>query len=153
MNVGESGGQEVDLNLAPIIDCFTVLITFLLVSASFLTLNAIDVGIAANGEAPPELASSEPPVSMEVRVGPARSIEVRISGGPQGLDLALPVAAQADGQFDLVGLARTLEESKEKWPSVQDASVSADPGVRYKDLIRVIEGVKKLLPKVFISGS
>ena len=29
----ESGGQDFDLNLAPIIDCFTVLITFMLVHA------------------------------------------------------------------------------------------------------------------------
>jgi biopolymer transport protein ExbD len=37
---GGGNGQEVELNITPIIDCFTVLITFLLASASFLSLHS-----------------------------------------------------------------------------------------------------------------
>jgi biopolymer transport protein ExbD len=40
---GESGkkSREFDLNLAPIIDCLTVLITFLLASAAFLAIGQL----------------------------------------------------------------------------------------------------------------
>ena len=42
-NLGNSSGQDVDLNITPIIDCFTVLITFLLASASFLSIGFFEV--------------------------------------------------------------------------------------------------------------
>ena len=37
---------DFELNLAPIIDCFTVLIAFILISASFASINILDAGIA-----------------------------------------------------------------------------------------------------------
>jgi biopolymer transport protein ExbD len=47
MSVGGGNSQDADINLAPIIDCFTVLIAFMLVSASFLSIGVLDAGIAA----------------------------------------------------------------------------------------------------------
>ena len=41
--------KDFDLNLAPIIDCMTVLITFMLASASFLSIGILDAGVAAAG--------------------------------------------------------------------------------------------------------
>ena len=46
-NFEGSGGQDFELNLASLIDCFTVLITFLLASASFLSVGILDAGVAA----------------------------------------------------------------------------------------------------------
>ena len=40
-----AGETDFELNLASIIDCFTVLITYLLVSASFISLGILDVSV------------------------------------------------------------------------------------------------------------
>ena len=45
---GDDGVElDFDLNLAPIIDCFTVLITFLLISASYISINIIEASVAS----------------------------------------------------------------------------------------------------------
>ncbi|RYZ61531.1 MAG: hypothetical protein EOP09_19835, partial [Proteobacteria bacterium] len=62
---GGAGSLEFDLNLAPIIDCFTVLITFLLVSASFLSVSIFDAGftpVEQMGDTTP------PPITIQVMV-------------------------------------------------------------------------------------
>jgi biopolymer transport protein ExbD len=41
--------QEIELNITPIIDCFTVLITFLLASACFLNIGFFDTEISGSG--------------------------------------------------------------------------------------------------------
>src|ERR1700722_16150519 len=38
---------DFELNIASVIDCFTVLIVYLLLSASFITLGVLDVQVAA----------------------------------------------------------------------------------------------------------
>jgi len=47
-NFGSSNSQDVDINITPIIDCFTVLITFLLASASFLSIGCFEVSTPGN---------------------------------------------------------------------------------------------------------
>lgn len=54
----KGGSQDFDINLAPIIDCFTVLITFMLVSASFLAIGIFDAGVEAAGTS---AANTKPP--------------------------------------------------------------------------------------------
>lgn len=155
MNISEGGSnsQDFDLNLAPIIDCFTVLITYLLVSASFLNLSILDVGVAANGEAvPQEQQATENPINMEVLVAVAQSATIKITGGAENLDLSIPVGSTAAGGLDLETLAARINEAKEKYPTLQELSVTAEAGVKYKQLIQVIENLKKSVPKIFISG-
>jgi biopolymer transport protein ExbD len=42
----KGASQDFDLNLAPIIDCITVLIAFILISTSFISIGLLDAGIA-----------------------------------------------------------------------------------------------------------
>ena len=66
MSAGGGGGEgDVELNLAPIVDCFTVLIAYLLVSMSFISLSIFEAGVAATS---PESASVEvvPPPPGEI---------------------------------------------------------------------------------------
>jgi biopolymer transport protein ExbD len=68
MNLGKDSGSsgEVDLNLAPILDCLTVLVAFLLASASFLSLSALETGVAA--ASPERAAEQEPPTALFARL-------------------------------------------------------------------------------------
>ena len=41
--------NEVELNLTPVLDCFTVLITFLLASAGFLSIGFFEAALPGAG--------------------------------------------------------------------------------------------------------
>src|SRR5690349_10579471 len=71
--------QDLELNLASIIDCFTVLITYLLVSASFIALGSFDVAVA---KPPSDSIQQEekPEVSLAIEMEPNRDLKLKLSG-------------------------------------------------------------------------
>jgi biopolymer transport protein ExbD len=140
------GGQEVELNLAPIIDCFTVLIAFMLVSASFLSIGLLDAGIAAAG--PSNDKSVPPPISVEVVIQNGLALQVKISGKETR---TLNVNAK-DRALDLDGLAGQLKPIQEKWKTVTGATISAENDVEYKEVIRTMEATRKHFPAVALGG-
>jgi len=76
-NFGSDSGQDVELNITPIIDCFTVLITFLLASASFLSIGFFDAytpGAQGNVEDAP------PDTEAVMRVGAHETAVLTIKG-------------------------------------------------------------------------
>lgn len=147
---GENSG-DVDLNLAPIIDCFTVLITYLLVSASFLSLTAFDVGVAASGQAAPGAVAKDPPLTLAIELDANKQLGIKLSGGKQNVNLALSIAPIA-GVWDLKTLVDKLEDLKRKWPELSEASITAESSVKYKDVVKLIEALKKAMPKLYLAG-
>jgi biopolymer transport protein ExbD len=146
---GGDSNQDFDLNLAPIIDCFTVLITYLLVSASFISLNALDVGVATNGEGAAATAG-ETPVSLELQLKSTHNMEIHLTGGKENLSLTVNVPA-AKNEWNINGLGRQISSIQAKYASLKEATVKADPGVQYKDVIKTIETLKKTMGKVYLS--
>ena len=157
MSHGGGGDQEVELNIAPIIDCFTVLITYLLVSASFVSLKAIEAGIAAQGPADnapaqePQVPPPPPPVALSIAVNANKQIDLHLTGGPEKLDMHVPILPKAM-TWDLSGLQGRLDQIKSKWPTIVDTNLSGDTGIVYRDLVSILEVAKKSFPKVFISA-
>ncbi|PWU17287.1 MAG: hypothetical protein C5B49_09205 [Bdellovibrio sp.] len=151
-SVGEGTGQDVDLNLAPIIDCFTVLITYLLVTASFLSLASVDVGVSATGSGdPPPPDAGPPPYIMSIEAKGTGFLSIHVRGGAKSEDVSFEVAA-TNGRWNTDQLNQRLGEIQNRWPTLQEVSVSADAEVVYKDIVQLIQSVKKTMPKVFISG-
>jgi biopolymer transport protein ExbD len=149
MHVGDGGGQDFDLNLAPIIDCFTVLITYLLVSASFLSLSIFDIGVAASGQGAAANPTT-PPHAVIVRMTESRSIELRVSGGAENLSLTIPIAS-VSADWNFVGVNTKLDQLKQKYSDINDVSLSAENHVTYKEVIRVIEALRKTNPKIYLA--
>lgn len=146
-----ASNQDVDLNLAPIIDCFTVLIVYLLVSASFLSLTVIDVGVAASGERTPA-SITEPPLAMVVELSRSKDVELKVSGGPKNVNFSFPIPARSGLEWDFAFLTQRLGQIKKKWPQLEDVSITAENSVAYKDVVKAIETVRKSFPKIFLSG-
>ena len=152
-SVGSESGQDVELNLAPIIDCFTVLITYLLVTASFLSLTALDVGVSATGKGtPPPPDGSPPPMVMSMVALANGDVTINVRGGVTGKEYPYTVRALGPGQRDEDQLLSKLTELKQQWPEITEVSVSADPAVLYKDVVKVIKKVQEAMPKVLISS-
>ena len=149
MSVGISAedneGQDFEINLAPIIDCFTVLITYMLVSASFITLDMLDVSVATTSDAPAESQPQEPPMLLSIELTQKFDLNVKMSG--KKVDTT--VIATTDGKtFNTQTLVKALQRIKKKWPNIVDVSVRAEPGVQYKHLVKLIENIKLEIPKV-----
>lgn len=148
----ENTGQDFDLNLAPIIDCFTVLITYLLVTASFISLTAMDVGVSATGKAPPATPSLlPPPMIMTMELTLSQKLVIKINGGKEPKEITVAIEPK-NGSWNFDGLGGRLIQIQKKWPSITDVSVSAEPTVQYKEVVKVINEIQKNMPKVFISG-
>jgi len=133
--------QDFELNIASVIDCFTVLITYLLVSASFISISALDIDIAGAGDAP---QSEPPPVSIAVQLENNRSLVIKVTGAEKNEWLVEP----KDGTWDTDSLNAKLESLKAKWPVVTAALLGADDNLEYKEVVKVVETAKKTLPNI-----
>jgi biopolymer transport protein ExbD len=156
MSAGGSGADgDFDLNIAPIVDCFTVLIAYLLVSMSYISLGIFDVGVAATGdpaqaqvqpETPPEI-----PLTLSVALTSADKIDIHLTGGIAHLDQMTTLEAKPAG-YDLDGLKANLEKLKTTYPDIKEVNISADPAVKYKAIVQAIEASKTQIAKAFLAS-
>jgi biopolymer transport protein ExbD len=150
--VSGGGGNEIELNLAPIIDCFTVLITYLLVSAAFISVSAFEVGVAAVGQGESSTKpTGPPPYSFSIRLSNQGALALQLSGGAEKLSLKETIESTGK-DWDLEKLKRVLTDFKKKYPKLEEVNLNAEAGVIYKDLVRIIESIKPVFAKVFLSS-
>jgi len=143
---GKHKSQDFELNITSIIDTFTVLITFMLASASFLSIGIFDAGISAGGDAP--TATKPPEVNVEISLGQDRAFTVKLTGK---VTSSTRVPSKA-GALDLDGLASQLAGVKARFSDVQAATLLAENTVPYKEVIRAMESTRKTLPYVLLGG-
>lgn len=146
MMTPSSGGQDFDLNLAPIIDCFTVLITFMLVTASFLSVGIIDAGSAAATQ--PVAGETPPAVAVEVKLQDQFRTVVQLSGKSSEKS----EFAGKEGQWDFDSVERTLQGIKAKWPATTSIVISASEDIEYLHLIQFMERIRKTIPGIVLGG-
>src|SRR4051812_2839783 len=107
---GKGGSQDFDLNLAPIIDCMTVLIAFMLASTAFLSIGILDAGVAAAGAT--QSSNTPPAIQVAVELGKDQAITVKVSGK---VTSTTPIA-RAGSSYALEELARNLASLKQRFP-------------------------------------
>ncbi len=152
VSVGDTGGgrggksQDFELNLASIIDCLTVLIAFLLASASFLSIGILEAGVAAAGDT----AKSDTPPSLNITVELAQNhgIAVKYSGKSTGTE---NLQAKADA-WNYEELTKQLSALKQKHPDVSAVTLSAANDIEYRDVVKTMEVMRKTLPVVLLGG-
>lgn len=146
---GGGDALDLDLNIAPVIDCLTVLITFLLVSASFISIGMISTGAASFSEKAAATTDPRHDVLLSVRMGAQGGWLLRLTGRKVE---TVSVPAWADGRRDFEGLAGAIQKAREEFPELEEAAVSADPSIEYGDIIRAVETVRRQVPKVYVGG-
>ncbi|MBC7385559.1 MAG: biopolymer transporter ExbD [Cryobacterium sp.] len=136
---GGGGSLDFDLNLAPIIDCFTVLITFMLASASFISVSIFDAGFTpaeAQGDPAP------PPITVTLDLKKDGSIQVVTKGTLESKNtFANPDEA-----------AEALRQLKEKYPGVESMTITADAEVEYDSIVKAMEKTRKYMPGMVLGG-
>jgi biopolymer transport protein ExbD len=141
-----SGEQDFELNIASIIDCFTVLITYMLVSASFISLGVLDVTDLtprASGDVTPD-----PEVSLILEVNRAHDVMLKLSAG-QSHSMANAVTVPAkDGEVDREAMSVQLDQIKQKYPALEAAVLKSGSQVEYDQIVKVIDSSKKFIPNI-----
>lgn len=120
------------LNLTPMMDVFTVLVVFLLITAVFTSITIMDLSVPTSAGG---AASNKPNFAIEVIV---RKSGLEIANG-KAVEAAIP---QKDGTYDLKKLSELLLALKAKYPEKEDATVLMEPKVEYDHLVQVMDAVR-----------
>lgn len=121
-----------ELMLVPMIDIFTVLVTFLLMTAVFsrITILQLDLPSADVGGAP-----SLPQFRLEVIV---RENGFELTNG----NMLIAAVPKVDGEYDFKTLSDLALQLKREYPDVEDASVLMERQVKYDFLIQVMDTIR-----------
>ncbi|MEK7692464.1 MAG: biopolymer transporter ExbD, partial [Bdellovibrionota bacterium] len=124
-----AGSSDFELNLAPIIDCFTVLMTYLLATASFLALTSLEVSLSGTGD------TAEPaeriPVALTLEILPGGALKL-LARGEQGQVLeerSFEINATEPGGWSFSALTAAFQDFKGKWPDIHTLVIGAEDSV------------------------
>ena len=131
----ESGGKRgrqrnVELNLVPVIDLMSVLITFLLITAVWNQVNMMQIGSSLYGKQLDDQKPTPPPKSDVVLKVDIKEVGYILTVGKQVISLPMQ-----NGEFDNAGLMAQLQRVKQLYPEKTDVVVSMSDDLAYEKLI------------------
>lgn len=122
---------NIELNLVPIIDLMSVLITFLLITAVWTQISMIQLGSSIYGKKtddrplPPQTPQADIPLRLDVK-----EFGFRVVIGAE--TYSIPKAT--DG-YNLAALMERLKAIKERYPEKVDGVITVDEVLPYENLI------------------
>jgi biopolymer transport protein ExbD len=123
--------KPAELLLVPMIDIFTVLVTFLLMTAVFSRIAILELDLPSSASA----GASAPTFRLEVIV---RKQGLELTNG-QRLIATIPNVNDA---YDLATLSKLAVSLKRDYPDANDASVLLEPDIEYDHLIQVMDAIR-----------
>src|SRR5215469_14917347 len=123
--------KPAELLLVPMIDIFTVLVTFLLMTAVFSRIAIMQIDLPSSVSAKPE----DPKFRLEVIV---RQDGFELSDGKQ----AIGTVPKVSGAYDLKALTESALAVKREHPTSEEASVLSEPKVPYDELIQAMDAIR-----------
>jgi biopolymer transport protein ExbD len=126
-------GTGGELNLVPMIDIFTVLVTFLLMTAVFYRTVILELNLPT---AQNEDNTPPPALQLEILV---RKAKVQVADRGSGLLSEFPNRAEG---YDLVALSEYLQRVKDRFPDKPDATILLEPDIPYDTLVQVMDTVR-----------
>lgn len=173
MPKGKRGDQAEELDLVPIMNLVTILIPFLLMASSFVSLAAIDSTLPAIGQ-PPEATDEEPKPTLSLSIG-ITSEGFRVIGGDDRLKgdgdskekKGAPIPCTKPGcptpeAYDVQALNELLVKLKADWEEEENVILVPESEVPYEVIIMTMDATRKnpdksgddanLFPYVVIAG-
>jgi len=123
--------KPAELMLVPMIDIFTVLVTFLLMTAVFSRIAVVELDLPSSAGG----AVTEPKFRLEVIV---RKQGFELTNGTDVI-AAIP---KMNGAYDLKSLSEAAVQLKQEHPDQDDASVLLEPDIPYDDLIQAMDAIR-----------
>jgi biopolymer transport protein ExbD len=123
--------KPAELLLVPMIDIFTVLVTFLLMTAVFSRITVLELDLPSGQAA----QVTQPAFRLEVIL---RDEGFEVTNGQDRI-AAVP---KVQGQYDLKALTDLALSLKREHPDVDNASVLLEPEIEYDNLIQVMDAIR-----------
>ena len=123
--------KAVELLLVPMIDIFTVLVTFLLMTAVFSRITILQLDLPSSASGP----VAEPKFRLEVII---RATGLELTNGNAHI-CDIP---KVNGAYDLKALSEQAVSIKHEHPDVNNASVLPEPRIPYDDVIQVMDAIR-----------
>jgi len=123
--------KPVELLLVPMIDIFTVLVTFLLMTAVFSRIAIVELDLPSTASQ----TASAPVFRLEVIV---RKDGLELTNGS---DLIATIP-NVNGGYDLKSLSELALSLKHEYPDANNASVLMEPDIAYDNLIQVMDAIR-----------
>lgn len=155
--------ENTELNMVPIMNMFMVLIPFLLMSAAFYNIKAVNTSIPVHSNAPAPDTSVEKEIKITV-VLELKASEVRISAlsdqvQPEALnEMETTIKRPSGGDMSVAALGAFLKKIKTRYPASDTLLLIPDDNVLYREIIQAMDCVRNddagsLFPNVVLSGS
>ncbi len=130
---GNSHDTDVELNITPIIDCFTVLITFLLASASFISIGYFEAHTPGPGD---QTETNKPDVDAVIRIRKSGMVELKWTGKLSG-------TRRIDGinEDSLRVITGDLNKIKDQKLTINQVMIHADNETPYSNLASIMSAV------------
>lgn len=131
--------KEVELNIMPFIDVFSMLNTFLLFSAVFIMIGITEVQIPFLTNAPPPKEKSARSLNINIDVTKEKIEVVRVYSMPPADEMKWEFVFNKDG---IEQMHRRLVSLRKEEPDVDKVTLFSDDDVIYKDLSNVLDAIK-----------
>jgi len=148
-----------DLDLVPIMNLVTILIPFLLFSASFVSLATIDSTLPAFSDEKPADDAPETSGAKLLITGDGYTLRTDAEPIEDGLELLCRGEGCASaGSYDHGALRDALADIKQYWPEDDTLIITSEEEVQYEilvaamDAVRVDELGQDLYPAVVLAG-
>src|ERR1700752_4382107 len=125
--------KPAELLLVPMIDIFTLLVTFLLMTAVFSRTVILQLNLP-----PPQTEFKEPPPGLQLEVMVRKDL-IQVADRNTGPLATLPNTASG---YNFDGLTEYLKRVKAKFPEKTDASILLEPDTPYDTLVQVMDRVR-----------
>ena len=144
---GPSGRLDFEINIVPIIDCLTILMTFILASGAFISLGVLEMGIAGPNSAETE-AKKLPEIDLNLRMIGSRDMSLTVSGKIRKTFRI----ERLEGRWNFEMLSKHLNELMSAYPDVKAVTLLADQEIDYQDIVLAMEATKRSHPEVLLGG-
>lgn len=125
--------KPAELLLVPMIDIFTVLVAFLLMTAVFSRIAIMQIDLPSSVASNP----TEPKFRLEIIV---RQDGFELTDGKQVIGRIEKVS----GAYDLNALTERALAVKREHPTSEDVSVLSEPKVPYNELVQVMDAIRSV---------
>ena len=157
--------EEPDINMIPIMNMFMVLIPFLLMSASFFHIKAINTSVPVHADKPAKMLSEKEKPKLKITVVlEIKESQVRIStlsDTPNDLaltDMETVIPRSPGSDITTETLIGHLKKLKARYPDSDTMILIPDDNVSYREIIKAMDCARaqdtgSLFPNVVLSGS
>jgi biopolymer transport protein ExbD len=138
---------EFELNIVPVIDCLTILVTFMLAAGVYYSIAMLDIRLSGAGKEKAAAATGAK-VAISVDLDAQQTVSVRVTG-EETRSLTFP---RRDGKVDVESLGRELASLKIAHADVKSATLNSNREAPYQDMVSVLETLRRSHPDVLLGG-